>query len=122
MRVYGKAIVAVLVAAVVVAYQALSGDNHIDPEEWVSIAIAGATAVGVYLIPLAPQAKWAKSALAAVLAILQVLTTTILGGIGTDEILLMLITSAGAVGIYAAPAISQTPLGTPVVVTAGSDA
>ncbi|MET0426300.1 MAG: hypothetical protein ABW046_20695 [Actinoplanes sp.] len=122
MRVYGKSVAAVITAAIVVAYQALSGDGRISPEEWVSIAIAGATAVGVYLIPLAPQAKWAKSALAAVLAILQVLTTAILGGIGADEILLMLITAAGAVGIYVAPAVSQTRLGSPVVVTAGSDA
>jgi hypothetical protein len=119
---YGKSILAVLTAAVVVAYQALSGDQNIEPAEWVSIAIAGITAVGVYLVPLAPQAKWSKSAVAAVLAVLQVLTTAILGGIGTDEILLMLITAAGAIGVYVAPATSPTPAGVPdVVVTAGSD-
>lgn len=122
MREYGKAVAAVITAAVVVAYQALSGDGHIDAVEWVSITIAGATAVGVYLIPLAPHAKWAKSALAAVLAILQVLTTAILGGIGADEILLMLITAAGAVGIYVAPAMSTTPVGSVVAVGTGSDA
>jgi hypothetical protein len=122
MREYGKAIVAVVVAAIVVGYQALSGDGHISAVEWVSIAIAAVTAVGVYVVPLAPSAKWSKSAIAAVLAILQVLTTAILGGLGADEILLMLITAAGAVGIYDAPAISTAPTGATVEVTAGSDA
>lgn len=117
---YGKAIIAVIVAGIVWAYQALSGDSRIDPAEWVSVAIAVATAVGVYLIPLAPGARWAKSALAAVLAVLQVLTTAILGGLGADEILLMLITAAGALGIYVAPAVS-TAGNTPVAVSAGSD-
>ena len=122
MQKYGKAIVAVITAAIVVAYQALSGDKHIDATEWVSVAIAAVTAVGVYLVPLAPQAKWSKSAVAAVLAVLQVLTTIILGGIGPDEILLMLITAAGALGIYVAPAVSETPPGVPDVrVTTGSD-
>lgn len=117
---YGKAVVAVIVAAIVVAYQALSGDGRIEAPEWVSIAIAGATAVGVYVIPLAPGARWAKSALAAVLAVLQILTTAILGGIGADEMLLMLITAAGALGIYVAPAVSTAGT-TPVAVGTGSD-
>lgn len=121
MRKFGKAIAAVITAAVVVAYQALSGNGHIDAAEWVSIAIAAVSAVGVYLIPLAPQARWSKSAVAAVLAVLQVLTTAILGGIGADEILLMLITAAGAVGVYVAPAMSTAPNGASVAVGSGSD-
>ena len=122
MRVYGKAVVAVLVAAIVTAYQALGGDGRVEPEEWVSIAIAATTAVGVYLIPLAPHARWAKSAVAVVLAVLQILVSAILGGIGADEVLLMLITAAGALGIYAAPATSRTPVGQPdVSVGVGDD-
>lgn len=120
---YGKSILAVITAAIVVAYQALSGDANIEPTEWVSVAIAAVSAVGVYLVPLAPGAKWSKTAVAMVLAVLQVLTTVILGGIGADELLLMLITAAGAIGVYVAPAITTTPAGIPdVIVTAGSDA
>lgn len=119
---YGKAIVAALTAAVVVAYQGLSGDQNIEAPEWVSIAIAFVTAVGVYVVPMSPYAKWAKTAVAVVLAVLQILTTAILGGLGTDELLLMLITAAGAAGIYAAPAVTENPTGPDVVVTAGSDA
>ena len=122
MREFGKAIVAVIVAAIVAAYQALSGDGRIEAEEWVSIAIAGVTAVGVYITPLAPHAKWSKSAVAAVLAVLQVLTTAILGGVGADEILLMVITAAGALGIWAAPARSTAPSRATVAVGTGSDA
>lgn len=107
MQKYGKAIIAVLVAAVVYAYQALSGDNHISATEWVSVAIAGVTALGVWVVPLAPGAKWAKTGIAVVLAVLQILTTAILGGLGVDEILLMLITAAGAAGIWIAPATTQ---------------
>jgi hypothetical protein len=120
-REYGKAIVAVIVAAIVVAYQALGGDHHISSVEWVSVAIAGVTALGVYVIPLAPSAKWGKTAVAAVLAVLQVLTTAILGGVGADEILLMVITAAGALGIWVAPAISTTRSGATVAVGSGSD-
>jgi hypothetical protein len=122
MREYGKSFAAVLVAAIVAAYQALTGDHHISAVEWVSIAIAGVTAVGVYVIPLAPNAKWSKSAVAAILAVLQILTTAILGGIGIDEVLLMAITAAGALGIYVAPAITTTPIGTQAAVGTGSDA
>jgi hypothetical protein len=121
MRKFGKSIVAVIVAAGVVAYQALSGDDHIEPDEWVAVAIAGATAVGVYVVPLAPGAKWSKTALAAVLAVLQIMTTAILGGIDTDEVLLMAITVAGALGIWIAPATTTVGTEAPVVVTTGSD-
>lgn len=112
-RKYGKAWAAVLTAAVVAAYQALSGDQHIDPTEWVSIAIAGTTVVGVLVVPLSPAAKWAKTSVGVVLAVLQLLATVILGGIQADELLLLLITAAGAAGIWIAPA--QTAVGDSVL-------
>lgn len=117
---YGKAIVATLTAAIVAAYQALSGDQQLDAQEWVSVAIALVAALGVYVVPLAPGAPWAKTAVAVVLAVLQVLTTAILGGVGTDEILLMLITAAGAAGVWVAPAVS-TAGSTLVAVGTGAD-
>ena len=119
---YGKSIIAVATAAVVIAYQALSGDGRIEPTEWVSVAIAAVTALGVYVVPLAPQAKWAKTGVAVVLAVLQAATTLILDGFGADELLLMLITAAGAAGIWIAPAVSTTVSGAPAVsVGTGSD-
>ena len=112
MQKYGKTIAAILTAAAVATYQALSGDQHIDAAEWVSVAIAAVTAVGVWAVPLIPNGAGVKTGVAVALAMLQVLTTAVLGGIGTDEILLMLITAAGAAGIWIAPAASTTALGT----------
>ena len=63
-----------------------------------------------------------KTAVAVVLVVLQILTTTILGGLGTDELPLMLILAAGAVVIYAAPAVTANPTGPDAVVTADRDA
>ncbi|MET0492929.1 MAG: hypothetical protein ABW000_07325 [Actinoplanes sp.] len=120
-RMYGKAWAAVITAAVVAAYQALSGDQHVDPTEWVSIAIAAMTVVGVVVVPLSPAAKWAKTAVGVLLAVLQLLTTVILGGLQPDEILLLLITAAGAGGIWIAPATTATgdPAGGSVTVPVG---
>ena len=109
---YGKAIVAIITAGIVAAYQALSGDQHISATEWVSVAIAAVTAVGVWWVPLIPNGAGVKTGVAIMLAVLQVLTTAVLDGVGTDEILLMLITAAGAAGIWIAPAESTTSLGT----------
>lgn len=104
---YGKAAAAVVGAALVVAYGALTGDQHIDPEEGVQIAIAGATAVGVYFVPLAPQYKWGKTAVAAVLAVLQVLATVILGGLEPHEWIALVFAALTVLGVGAAPAVSD---------------
>lgn len=104
---YGKAAVAVVGAALVVAYSALTGDQHIDSEEGVQIAIAGTTAVGVYLVPLAPQFRWGKTAVAALLAVLQVLATVILGGLDPNEWIALVLAALTVLGVGAAPAISD---------------
>lgn len=119
---YGKALVAIIYAGLVVAYTALSGDGAINNDEKVQIAIAIMTAVGVWLIPLAPGHKWAKSAVGAILAVLQLLATLILDGIEPGEWLLLLITFGSALGIYVAPAETVTPGAAPnVAVGTGSD-
>ena len=104
---YGKSVVAVAVATLIVANQAIS-DDHIDAVEWVNVGIALLTAVSVHIVPLTPQAKGRKTAVAVSLAVLQVLTTTITGGIDMSEIVLIGITVAGALGIGVAPAQSPT--------------
>jgi hypothetical protein len=104
---YGKALVAVIAAALTVAYGALSGDQHIDPEEGVQIAIALATAAGVYLVPLAPQYRWGKTVIAVVLSVLQVLTTVILGGLDSNEWIALVLAAATVLGVGAAPAASD---------------
>lgn len=103
---YGKAIAAVVGAGLTVAYGALSGDQRIESDEAVQIAIAAATAVGVWVVPLAPQYRWGKTAVAAVLAVLQVLTTVIVGGLDSNEWIALALAALTVVGVGAAPATS----------------
>lgn len=91
---YGKAISAVVYLALVAAYTQLSGDQRIDPDEWVAVAVAAVQAVGVYLIPLAPGARWTKSAVNVLLGVLQVLAVAILGGVDGSEWILIALTAA----------------------------
>jgi hypothetical protein len=104
---YGKAIAAVVFAVLTAAQVYLGGDNHIDSQEWVQLGIAGATAIGVYVIPLAEQYAWAKTAVAVLLSILQALATVVLGGLDTNEILVLVLAGLTAIGVGAAPAVSD---------------
>jgi hypothetical protein len=106
-RRYGKALVAVLGTALTIAYGALSGDQHIDAEEMVQIAIATATAIGVYLVPLTSGQRWAKTGVAAGLSLLQVLATVIMDGLDPSEWVLLALAALTVVGVGAAPAVSD---------------
>ncbi|HEU4422076.1 MAG TPA: hypothetical protein VFR67_05990 [Pilimelia sp.] len=122
MQKYGKAIASTFFAVLVVAYTMVSGDNRIDAVEWVAIAIAGTNAVGVYLVPLAPQYRYGKTVVGVALAVLQVLTTLIIGGLDSNEWILLLLTAGQALGVVAAPAVSDNGISTraPSVPPAGS--
>lgn len=117
MQVYGKSIFAALYAVAVVAVPLFSGDKHIDPSEGVAIGIAICTAALTYLVPLAPSAPWIKTAVGAVLAGLQVATTVIIGGVDSNDVLLIAFAILSALGIQLAPAVSTSGVG----VTWGSD-
>jgi len=103
---YGKSIVAAVYAVAVVAVPFWSGDHHVDPSEGVAIGIALCTALLTYLVPLVPGARWAKTAVGAVLAGLQVATTVIVGGVDSNDWLLIAFAVASFLGIAAAPAVS----------------
>lgn len=118
MQVYGKFIVSFLYAVAVVAVPLFSGDKHIDPSEGVAIGIAVCTAALTYLVPLAPSAPWTKTAIGAVLAGLQVAATVIVGGVDSNDVLLIAFAVLSALGIQLAPAESTNGVG----VSWGSDA
>ena len=115
---YGKFIVSFFYAVAVVAVPFVSGDHHVDPSEGVAIGIAICTAALTYLVPLAPSAPWTKTVIGAVLAGLQVATTVIVGGVDSNDWLIIAFAFLSALGIQLAPAISTTGTG----VTWGSDA
>lgn len=103
---YGKAIAAFLYAVATVAVPLWSGDHHIDPSEGTAIAIAVCTNGLVWLVPLAPGARWTKSAIGAALGGLQIVTVVIVGGIDSNDLVLIAAAVLGALGIAAAPAVS----------------
>lgn len=104
---YGKAIASTLFAVLIAAYATFSGDQNIEPAEWVAIAIAATGAAGTYLVPLAPQFRWGKDAVNALLAILQVLATVILGGLDSNEWILLVLAAGQALGVAVTPAVSD---------------
>jgi len=117
MQTKGKAVIAFLYAVAVVAVPLFAGDHWPTPAEWVSIAIAAVTALGVYITPLIPQAPWTKTAIGAALAGLNILVTVIDGGITGNEDLTIAFAVMAALGIQLAPARSANG----VAVGTGSD-
>lgn len=115
---YGKALVGVVYAVAVVGVPLFSGDHHVDPSELVAILIAVCTAVLTYVAPLAPTARWVKTAVGAVMAGLQVASTVIIGGVDSNDILLITFAVLSGLGIAAAPAASPA---TGTAVSWGSD-
>lgn len=109
---YGKAIVAIVYAVAVAVQVAWGGDAHIEPDEWVQISIALATALGVYLVPITSNYKWVKTAVAVVLAVLQALATVLLDGVEPNDWITLFLAAVGALGVLVAPATSFNPSGT----------
>lgn len=103
---YGKSIAAVVVAVIITLRSVLT-DSHVDPAEGVAIALSLANAVLVYLVPLFPGYRWLKSAVGVVIAALTALSTVILSGLTTDELLLVVLAAFQAAGVVAAPAVSD---------------
>jgi hypothetical protein len=103
---YGKAAASVAGFVLVAIYSRYT-DGRITDQEWVAVAIAGTQGVSIWLLPLAPGMRWGKSAVGVILAVLQALTTLILGGLDTSEIMLLVITGLTAAGIVVAPATSD---------------
>lgn len=96
--------VAIVIATVLSAISAaLLGDSIISPSEWVNVAILGVGAAGVFAAPNVPGAAYTKSILAALAAALTVLASVIVGGVGTAELIQIVLAGLGAVGVYAVP-------------------
>lgn len=121
---YAKAIVSILAAGLGILTAALS-DGKVSPVEFVNVAIAIVTAVGVYLIPNLPDgpARVAKTIVAFSGAVLTALVT-VLGnvagwdGVAASDWLTVLLAGLGAVGVYVIP--NETPTKTVVTIAASS--
>lgn len=96
--------IVMLATAVVSAVAAAVTDGKITPVEWVNVAIAGVTAISVYLVPNLPAgsgiATYTKAAVVVLMAVLTALTDAIVGGLQTSEMLQIVIVALGAIGTY----------------------
>jgi 2-keto-3-deoxy-6-phosphogluconate aldolase len=103
MNKYAKFVAIVLATVLSALSAALLGDSVISPNEWVNVAILGVGALGVFAAPNVPGAAYTKSILAVLTAGLTVLASVIIGGVGTAEIIQIVLAGLGAVGVYAVP-------------------
>ena len=106
---YGKALVALLFAALTVLASALT-DGHVTPAEGIQIAISVATAAGVWLAPNLPRWPGVKTALAALLAALNLAVTLIDGGLTSAEVANLVIAGLAVLGVGVTPAQSTPPV------------
>ncbi len=102
LRKYGKAIAALAVAGLTGVASALT-DNAFTAPEGVQVAIAVATAAGVWLVPTLPQHPGTKTALAALLAVLNLAVTLITDGLTGAEIVNLALAALGVLGVGVAP-------------------
>jgi len=94
----GLAVVATVLTALVAAFT-----GGVTAVEWVNVAIAGVTAAAVFAAPNVPGAKYTKAVLAVLGAVLVFLTSAIIGGLSTPELMQLVVVALGALGVYAVP-------------------
>lgn len=112
---YGKAIVAVVIAVLMVASSAVT-DGRITHVEEVQIAIAGVAAIQVWMVPNLPDWPGVKTGTAVVLAALSAAVPLLSAGpwSAADTINLVL-AGLGAIGVTVAPAqVAAAVAGKPV--------
>lgn len=100
---YAKAIAAVVATGLSAVVAALSGDNLIDAQEWVNVAILGVGACAVFAAPNVPGSRYTKAIIAVLTAVLTLLVNMITGGLDTSELLQLGVAALGALGVYATP-------------------
>lgn len=103
MGTYAKFFAAIVATVLSAISAALFGDGVISAAEWVNVAILGVGAAGVFAAPNVPGAAYTKSILAVLTAVLTVLASVIVGGVGTVEVIQMILAGLGALGVYAVP-------------------
>lgn len=100
---YGKFLAAIALAIATAIASALT-DGRINTSEGIQIAVAGATAVGVYLVPQIPQYPQVKTWLAVLLAVLGTAAGLIADGWSLQDAVNLVVAALGVVAVRAAPA------------------
>lgn len=97
---YNKSIAAVVGAIISAVVAALAGDNSINADEWILIAIAGTSAASIFTAPNVPGSRYTKAILAALMAVLSALTAMITDGVTTAEWFQVALSVLTALGVY----------------------
>lgn len=97
-----KFLMALLFAALT-ALSPLITLGELNAEQWVQVAIAGATAAGVWVAANTPALEWAKTLIAVVLGVLQVLVATILDGLSQADIVNLVLAALTVLSVYFTP-------------------
>jgi len=109
---YGKSFLAVIAAVLAALAGALTGDQNVDPTEWLNVVILAAGAAAVFTAPNVPGAKNTKVLLAVITAVATAAASLILDGISATDWIQMALAALGAIGVYAAPYTPLTHSGT----------
>jgi uncharacterized membrane protein YhfC len=110
MRTSGKAILAVIGAALVLLNTALDplgvGGAGIVVDEWVAIANATLGAVGVYVVPnlTATSGAYAKTLISGIVAVLGSLSMWLIGGMTASDWVSLVLLFGTTVGVFFAQA------------------
>jgi hypothetical protein len=98
---------ATVVMAAVTAFRVVNGDGVVDAAEWITVTIAVASTINVWLAANVPAFSKAKTVVAALFVVLNLVQTFITNGISPDEWLLLLLQFLGALGVAVAPSVSK---------------
>lgn len=107
---YGRSIVQVIAAGGVVVMAALTGDQRIDPSEWVNVVLVVLGAAAVFTAPNVPGAGYIKTVLAVLTAVAMAAAALVADGISWTDAGQLLLAALAALGVKLAPSISTVPL------------
>lgn len=109
-KTHGKSLamlLATLVMAALASYREFVADGSMTPSEWVTVVIAVFTTFTVWAAANISGFDKAKTLVAAAGLILNLLVSVIVGGITSDEWMLLAVQFLGALGVARAPAPKQ---------------
>ncbi len=104
---YGKAIIAFIFFLWTIIAPLITGDNHIDTNEWLIVGLGTGNGLLVYLLPLNPKWEYGKTVVNAVMASLAATQTVIADGLQPDDWTIILGAGLSLLIGWYAPAISM---------------
>lgn len=116
-RVYGKFIAAALTAVIMAGYAVYreAAAGGMTPSEWLAVVVAAVTALQVWAAANVTGFQQAKTVVAICGWVLSLLAAVGVGGLTTDDIVLLVIQALGTIAVAGSPALRHAtrPVGAP---------